>query len=325
MTSKNATKLPIPKGATTTHVLRTPATEQRSAPTGQSRSASTERNEMNPRTTSGPDNVRGPADECKKPGPVVRGAAMVRATIADEHREMQVRAYKRIRPYLAGAMSRLRRAYPAFQTVVFNANKAKFSLIFGDGTQPHEAPKVFGGLTEACEDLARLPDIEWLTAADPLWQVRPGTPQPAAVVEQYCHVQDEDWHFWTRRALNDARYYMRQEIYSRTVYGSHRPGCGKRIVSEEGAVVDEWIEPVEPLILRVLRERGAPTSLDTLCDAMNALAMSAHPEFRDGYYLWDVLRACERLRAKGALRRVNPKASEGDARFVLTKNGVVSQ
>ena len=71
---------------------------------------------------------------------MLRGAANVRAAIADEHRSMQSRAYKRVRPYLAGAMSRLRRAHPAFQTVVFDAEKAGFAFVFGDGTRPREAP-----------------------------------------------------------------------------------------------------------------------------------------------------------------------------------------
>lgn len=244
-----------------------------------------------------------------------RGAAKVHEILADEHRAMQARAYKRIRPYLAGALRRLRRAYPAFQTVVFNADKAGFALVFGDGTQPREAPRAFSGFKAACEDLARLSEIEWLTAADPLWQVVQGTPQPARVVEQYRHidVDDGEWKFWMRRGLCEARYYMRQDIYSRTVYGSHRPGYGMRVVSEDGAVVDEWVDPIEPMILRVLRERGAPISLEPLCQRMATI--SGHHQ--DSYYLWDVLHACERLRQRGALRRVNPRSSEGDARFVL--------
>lgn len=130
---------------------------------------------------------------------MARGAAKVREVLADERREMQVRAYKRLRPYLAGALYRLRRVHPAFQTVVFNAEKAAFALVFGDGTQPREAPRAFGGLKEACEDLAQLSEIEWLTAGDSLWQVRPGTPQPALVVEQYRYVQDQEWKLWMRR------------------------------------------------------------------------------------------------------------------------------
>lgn len=131
----------------------------------------------------------------------VRGAARVREILAEEHREMQSRAYKRVRPYVAGALSRLRRAYPAFQTVVFNAETARFAFVFWDGTRPDEAPKAFCGLAAACEDLAHLSEIEWLTAGDSIWQVLPGTPQPALVVEQYRHVQDEDWKLWMDRAV----------------------------------------------------------------------------------------------------------------------------
>lgn len=243
-----------------------------------------------------------------------RGAAKVREVIADEHREMQARAYKRLRPYLASAMSRLRRLHPAFQTVVFCADKAKFSLVFGDGTQPREAPKAFGGLMSACEELARFPEIDWLTAADPLWQVLQGTPQPATVIDQYRHVKDTDWQFWARCTLNHARYYMRQDIYSRTVYGSHRPGDGRRISDEAGVTIDEWVDPVRPLILRVLQERTAPASIESLENAMITIS-----GFRGGYYIWDVLHACEDLRQRGALRRVNPKASEIDARYALAR------
>lgn len=246
--------------------------------------------------------------------PMVRGAAKVREVIADERREMQARAYKRIRPYLAGAMSRMRRTHPGFLTVVFSAEHSAFAFVFGDGTRSGEAPKAFAGFKTACEDLARLSEIEHLTATDALWQVLQGTPQPESVIEQYRHVQDDDWHFWARRPLREARFYMRRDMYSRTVYGSHRPGYGKRIVGENGAVIDEWIDPVEAMILRVLREKGAPVNLDPMCDAMNAIA-----GFRDGYYLWDVLRACEHLRQKGALRRVNPRSSDGGARFALAK------
>lgn len=244
----------------------------------------------------------------------VRGAAMVREVLADEHREMQARTYKRIRPYLAGAMSRLRRAHPAFQTVVFCAKDAGFAFVFGDGTRPHEAPKAFGGLAAACAELARLSEIEWLTAADQLWQVLHGTPQPALVVEQYRHIEDTDWHFWMRRPLRDARYYMRQAIYSRTVYGSHRPRHGKRIVGDNGVVIDEWIDPVEPSILRVLRERSAPVSLEALVFALNTIS-----GFTDGHYIWDVLHACESLQQRGVLQRTNPRSAEGDARFLLVK------
>ena len=244
-----------------------------------------------------------------------RGAAKVREVIADEHRAMQTRAYKRIRPYLAAAMSRLRRATPAFQTVVFCAKDARFSLVFGDGTQPHEAPTAFAGLKEACEELARFPEIDWLTAADPLWQVLQGTPQPEQVIEQYRYIESKDWCPWAASTLRNARYYMRQDIYFRTVYGSHRSGYGKRIVDKDGTTIDEWVDPVMPLILRVLRERGAPISLDPLCDILAALA-----GFKCGsFYYWDVLHACEDLRQRGALRRVNPKASEIDARYVLAR------
>ena len=245
----------------------------------------------------------------------VRGAAKVREVIAEEHREMQGRAYKRLRPYLAGAMSRLRRVHPAFQTVVFGAKDAKFSLVFGDGSQPSEAPKAFAGLRSACDELAKLSEIEWLTAGDPLWQILQGTPQPENVIEQYRHVKSKDWVFWTNRTLSNARYYMRQAIYSRSVYGSHRAGYGKRIVDAAGVMIDEWVDPVRPLILRVLRERGAPVSLEPLCDTMREIAGFS----RHSYYLWDVLRACEDLSQRGAIRRVNPKSSEGDARYVLAK------
>lgn len=243
-----------------------------------------------------------------------RGAAMVLEVIASESREMQARTYKRLRPYLAGALSRLRRAHPAFQTVVFNAERADFALVFGDGTRTSEAPKAFDGIKTACKSLSRFSEIERLTAADGLWQCLPGTPQPATVVEQFRHIESADWQFWMRRSLRDARYYMRQDIYFRTVHGSHRPGYGKRIVTEDGVVVDEWVDPVEAMIARVLREKGNPVSLEPLCDAMNAIA-----GYRDGFFLWDVLRACEHLVQKGMLRRINPKSSEGDARFVLGK------
>lgn len=250
----------------------------------------------------------------------VRGAAMVRAVLADERRAMQTRAYKRIRPYLAGAVARLRHVHRGFRTVVFNAEKAAFTLVFDDGTQPREAPKAFGGLVAACEDLARLSEIEWITAADRLWQVHPGPPQAGLVVEQYRHVQDTEWHFWMRRSLDEARYYMRRDVYSRTVYGSHRPGYGKRIVGANGVPIDVWIDPVERMITRVLREIGKPVNLDRLCAAMNGIA-----GFRDGYYLWDVLHACEHLGRQGVVRRVNPKSSEGDARFALVTTRTASQ
>lgn len=242
-----------------------------------------------------------------------RGAAMVREVIASESRDMQTRAYKRLRPYLSGALSRLRRAYPTFQTVVFNAERTDFALVFGDGMRTSEAPKAFDGLRMACVALARFSEIEWLTAADALWQCRQGTPQPAVVIEQYRHIESADWQFWMRRPLCDARYYMRQEVYFRTAHSSHRPGYGKRIVTENGVVVDEWVDPVEALIVRVLREKGAPISLDPLCAALSAIVgCSAH-----GFYIWDVLRACEHLVQKGTLRRINPRSSENDARFVL--------
>lgn len=105
---------------------------------------------------------------------------------------------------------------------------------------------------------------------------------------------------------------MRRDIYARTVYGSHRPGYGKRIVDEDGVAIDEWIDPVEPMILRVLREIGRPFGLEPLCRKMDAIA-----GFRDGYYIWDVLHACERMQQRGALRRTNPMSSDGDARFGL--------
>lgn len=245
-------------------------------------------------------------------GAKARGAAKVRAILADEQRAMQARAYKRLRPYLASAMSRLRRVHPAFQTVVFCAKDAGFAFVFGDGTQPREAPKAFGGLKEACEDLAQLSEIEWLTAADPLWQVLTGTPQPALVVEQCRYVQDKDWTFWMRRSLRDARYYMRQAIYSRTVHGSHRPGYGTRIVADNGVLIDEWVDPIEQMIARVLRESGKPASLDRMRDEMKKIS-----GFRDGYYIWDVLHACKQLRQRGVLRRVNPMSDDGHARFGL--------
>lgn len=259
---------------------------------------------------SGYGDAMNKSEQAKK----VRGVAMVREVLAAEHREMQARAYQRLRPCLSGAMRRLRRAYPAFSTVVFCAKKAAFALVFSDATRPHEAPAAFRGLAAACGDLARMSEIEWLTAGDPLWQIVRSTPQPATVIEQYRHIENKDWQFWMRRPLNEARYYMRQDVYSRTIYGSHRPGYGKRIVTERGEVVDEWVEPVEPMILRVLRERGAPVDLDSLCRTMESIAGFAH----GAYYYWDVLTACERMRERGMLRRCNPKSSEGDAKFALT-------
>lgn len=245
---------------------------------------------------------------------MLRGVAMVRAALGEEDREMQSRVYARVRPYLAGTMRRLRHAYQSFQTVVFDTRTGRFAFVSSDGTQHREAPKAFRGLAEVCEELARFSEIEWLTAADPLWQVMRATPQPAVVIEQYRHIQDADWQFWMRRPLREARYYMRQDIYSRTVHGSHGPGYGKRIVGENGAVVDEWIDPVEEMIRRALRENGKAVALDGLCAAMNKIA-----GYRNGYYIWDVRRACDGLRQRGYLRRVNPKSSDVDARFSLVK------
>lgn len=243
----------------------------------------------------------------------VRGAKMVRAILADEHTQMQGRAYRRIRHYLVGALYRLRTAYPGFKTVVFNAERAGFAFVFVDGTRHHEAPKAFRGLHAVCEDLARMPEIEALTAADALWQLKHGTPQPEFVIEQYRHVQDKDWNFWMRCSLADARYSMRQTIYSRTVYGSHRPGHGKRIVGEDGVVVDEWTDPIDVMILRVLNELGAPIGLESLEDALNKMARFDH----QAHYIWDVLHACNRLVERRMLRRINPRSSEIAARFAL--------
>ncbi|RTL06391.1 hypothetical protein EKK58_05420 [Candidatus Dependentiae bacterium] len=243
-----------------------------------------------------------------------RGVAKVRDIIAHEEREMQTRAYGRIRPYLVDSLRRLRHAYPAFQTVVFNAEKADFAIIFGDGTRHHEAPKAFDNIMSNCKTLARFSEIEWLTADDAVWQVRRGTPQPERVVEQYRYVHDDAWHFWMRRTLRDARYYMRRDIYSRMVFGAHRPGYGKRITDESGITVDEWIDPVEPMIVRVLRELG-PTSLEPLVRKLSVVS-----GFGDGYhayYIWDVLQACERLEQQKVLRRLNRKSSEVDAKFAI--------
>lgn len=244
----------------------------------------------------------------------VRGVAMVRDVLAAEHREMQTRVYRRLRPYLASAMRRLRRSHPAFQTVTFEARTAGFTLVFGDGTQPREAPKAFGGLAAACGDLAKFSEIEWITASDPLWRVLRDTPTPSEAVDQYRHIESADWCFWMRRPLRDALYYMRQDIYSRTVYGSHRPGYGKRILGDGGEVIDEWTDPVKPLILRVLRGHGKAIDLGDLCRALATIS-----GWRDGHYIWDVLKACEQLREKRALRRLNPKASEINARFALRR------
>jgi hypothetical protein len=245
-----------------------------------------------------------------------RGVAKVQSIILDEHHDMQARAYARLRPYLAGALGRLRRAHPAFKTVVFNAKEAKFSLVFGDGTQPREAPKAFAGLSSACVELAKFPEIEWITAGDSLWQVLQGTPQPSYVIEQYC-LRDALWHTGQRRQLRAARYYMREDIYSITVYGSHSPGYGKRIVSEDrGTTIDEWIDPIEPMILRVMREAAGPVTLEPMCTKMNAIS-----GWRDGYYIWDVLHVCKRLQHRGILHRINPRAQTGE-RFVLTKKAL---
>ncbi len=56
-----------------------------------------------------------------------------------------------------------------------------------------------------------------------------------------------------------------------------------------------------------------------------AMRIAEHPDqkgavfagYNGAFYLWDVLKACQHLAAKGTLRRVNPRSSEGDARFVL--------
>lgn len=241
-----------------------------------------------------------------------RGAVLVHETIGEEHHEMQSRVYARVRPYLAGAMRRLRRTHPSFQTVVFEAERGGFALIFGDGRRPNEAPSAFGGLAAACAELAALNQIEWLTATDPLWQVLQGTPQPEQVIDQYRHVEDLDWKFWMNRALTDARFYMRKAIYSRTVYGSHRPGYGVRITDMNGVAIDEWVDPIEPMILRVLRESGKAVPLKAMCDTLDNLS-----GFTGGYYCWDVLAVCGRLKKRGVLRRDNPRSSEFDARFSL--------
>ncbi len=241
-----------------------------------------------------------------------RGAAKVRDVIADEHRTMQTRAYDRIRPYLSGALRHLRRSYPAFQTVVFDAERTGFAFVFGDGTRHHEAPAAFDSFREACEELARFAEIEWLTADDPIWQSCRGTPQPMHVIEQYRHVHDIDWRFWMRRTLRDARYYMRQDMYRRMVYGSHRPGYGKRITTEDGATIDEWVDPIEPLIERVLREHG-PLSMEPLQERICAITKQKAIAF----YVWDVLCACECLCKRGVLRRTNPNSSEIDAKFSI--------
>lgn len=246
-------------------------------------------------------------------GTKMRGITMVRQVLAAEHREMQARAYGRLRPYLSGALRRLRHAYPSFSTVVFCAQKAAFVFVFSDATRSHEAPASFGGLAAACEELARMTEIEWLTARDPLWRFVRAAPEPQTVIEQYRHIEDTDWQLWTRRPLDEGRYYMRKDVYSRTAHGSHCAGYGKRLVTEDGAVVDEWVDPVEPMILRVLRERGKPTCLDTICRTAESIAGFGH----GAYYCWDVLRACVRLCEAGTLWRTNPRSSDGDARFAL--------
>lgn len=242
--------------------------------------------------------------------PKLRGAAKVRDIIADEHRAMQTRAYERMRPYLAGALRHMRRTHPAFQTVVFDADRANFAFLFGDGTRPHEAPAAFDSFGEACEELAKFTEIEWITADDPIWQLCRGTLQPTNVIEQYRHVQHIEWQFWMRRTLRDARYYMRQDMFRRMFFGSHRPGYGKRIVAEDGTTIDEWIDPIEPLIVRVLREYGALT-MEPLQERICAITKQGPIAF----YVWDVLRACENLSNRGVLRRTNPKSSEIDAKF----------
>ncbi len=233
---------------------------------------------------------------------MVRGIVKVREILVDEHREMQSRVYRRIRPYLAGTMYRLRRNYPAFLTTVFNAEKTGFAFIFNDGTQTREAPKAFECLSATCKELVQLSEIEWLAADDSLWQVKHNASQPKLVREQYRHIQDKDWRILAPCpvSLRNARYYMRQEIYSRTVYGSHRPGYGRRLVDVSGVVIDEWVDPIELMILRALHEKKEPVDLAPLCDAMNKIT-----GFRDGYYTWDVLHACARMVCKGTLQRIN--------------------
>lgn len=244
--------------------------------------------------------------------PKLRGAAKVRDIIADERRAMQSRAYERMRPYLVGALRHLRRTHPAFQTVVFDADHAKLAFLFGDGTRPHEAPAAFDSFREACEELSLFSEIEWITADDPIWQICRGTSQPTHVIEQYRYVQYIDWQFWMRRTLRDARYYMRKDMFCRMVFGAHRPGYGKRIVAEDGATVDEWIDPLEPLIVRVLRESGA-LSMEPLQERICAITRQGPIAF----YVWDVLGACECLCKRGVLRRTNPKSSEIDAKFSI--------
>jgi hypothetical protein len=253
---------------------------------------------------------------------VVRGAAAVREAMAEEHLKMQRRAYRRVRPYLVGALTRLRRAYPGFQTVVFGAEKAAFVLVFGDGTFHHEAPKAFAGLKSACEDLARLSEIEWLTASDPIWQVRQDGQvlKPSEiVVQQYHYIEKDGWTFWMRRPLREARYYIRQAIFSRVFYGAQRAGFGKRIVTEGGAVIDEWVDPLETTVLRVFRERGVPISLYPLCSVLHKTAKHNRGTDDSDFYIWDVQKACKRLVVAGSLRQINPKASEGSERFVLAE------
>lgn len=251
----------------------------------------------------------------------LRGVAKVRDDIAYEHKQMQVRAYERIRPYLAGALGRLRTAYPAFKTVVFRAEKpgdtdnvknAKFVFVFDDGTRSHEAPKSFDGFHDACEELSRFSDIETFTAGDSLWQCVQGTPQPDVVVSQYRHIESKDWCRWNQHDLNNARLYMRKEIFSRMAYGSHRPGYGKRLVTADGVVVDEWVDPVKALVLRVLQE--CPMNVDTIIAKMVAITgMSSH-----SHYYWDVMRACEQMVEHRILWRTRHK-SVYDAKFAIVK------
>lgn len=122
------------KGATTPHVLRTHP--QRGAPAGQSLNASTERNEMNPRTTSGPDNVRGPADECKKPA---ADDAPIRLTLAERY----------------GADGALT---PLGETQFTRENILKLTALFqaGDVVFEEEKPGVFGIVTETAGLASRI-------------------------------------------------------------------------------------------------------------------------------------------------------------------------
>jgi hypothetical protein len=252
-----------------------------------------------------------------------RGAAMVRAIIEEERDEMESRVYVRARPYLVGALRRLRQMYPNFKTVVFRpaghrSEKALVTpcvLVFDNATRHKEAPSAFRGLLAACGDLAQLRQIETLTARDAIWQCRQRTPQPTIATTQYRSARN-DWKIWITHSLSDARRYMRQDMYSRAVYGSHSPGYGKRIVDESGAVIDEWTDPAEAMIVRSLREVGGAGTVTIMEARMNEIC-----GFRDGFYFWDLLRICDNMQASGVIRRVNPKASECNAKFALRKIG----